>query len=295
MGQVPSTDRDLITAGDTTADSKARIRPSAMQRPVHRHLINGTYASMGFQLLLETIQILLQSLDLLPHPAVIRGLFEWDFATKGLSTMQFISVTDAERRARREQYDLSDFSRKNKLTRASDATVHLSFVAALVEQAQQFVRKLSRSKLGRHFVIAEARSDLLNWIDERFECVDVYAVYKAFNERGGGSFVQLIHVVSECRLAYSEQRQNTINRSTNSGHGQRGQDLLRVLPTSNGKALCMKYLSKMGCPSRRDGRFSRKRGHFCPTSIPAKVRDIIVQHYGGFKAEFVNIAVDEQA
>ncbi|KAG6945479.1 hypothetical protein JG687_00017292 [Phytophthora cactorum] len=81
---------------------------------------------MGFQLLLETIQILLQSLDLLPHPAVIRGLFEWDFATKGLSTMQFISVTDAERRARREQYDLSDFSRKNKLTRASDAQLWLS-------------------------------------------------------------------------------------------------------------------------------------------------------------------------
>ncbi|KAG2795834.1 hypothetical protein PC116_g26701 [Phytophthora cactorum] len=138
-----------------------------MQRPVHRHLINGTYASMGFQLLLETIQILLQSLDLLPHPAVIRGLFEWDFATKGLSTMQFISVTDAERRARREQYDLSDFSRLAAIVK----TVHLSFVAALVEQAQQFVRKLSRSKLGRHFVIAEARSDLLNWIDERFECV----------------------------------------------------------------------------------------------------------------------------
>ncbi|KAG3043433.1 hypothetical protein PC121_g22548 [Phytophthora cactorum] len=81
--------------------------------------------------------------------------------------MQFISVTDAERRARREQYDLSDFSRLAAIVK----TVYLSFVAALVEQAQQFVRKLSRSKLGRHFVIAEARSDLLNWIDERFECV----------------------------------------------------------------------------------------------------------------------------
>ncbi|KAG3206416.1 hypothetical protein PC129_g21752 [Phytophthora cactorum] len=163
-GRLPSTDRDLITAGDTTADSKARIRPSAMQRPVHRHLINGTYASMGFQLLLETIQILLQSLDLLPHPAVIRGLFEWDFATKGLSTMQFISVTDAERRARREQYDLSDFSRLAAIVK----TVHLSFVAALVEQAQQFVRKLSRSKLGRHFCVRASGSCLSTLLEGGF-------------------------------------------------------------------------------------------------------------------------------
>ncbi|KAG7385839.1 hypothetical protein PHYPSEUDO_000990 [Phytophthora pseudosyringae] len=68
-------DRDLITSSDTTAESRAHFLPTAMQRRVHRHLVNGTYAHMSPQLPFGENSILLQSLDLLPHPAVTRGFY----------------------------------------------------------------------------------------------------------------------------------------------------------------------------------------------------------------------------
>ncbi|EGZ18920.1 hypothetical protein PHYSODRAFT_464980, partial [Phytophthora sojae] len=58
--------------------------------------------------------------------------------------------------------------------------------------------------------------------------------------------------------------------------------LLKMLPVLNGKSLCMKYLSRIGCPSRRDGCFSKDRGHFCPDRLPSEVRDVIICCYGGF-------------
>ncbi|KAE9084423.1 hypothetical protein PF007_g21523 [Phytophthora fragariae] len=340
MNQTPGDERSFQSLSAPTTDSQSQFRPTAMQRQIHRHLVNGTYACMSARLLLETLQISLQTLDLLPHPAVIRAFFSWDFATQGLSVMHFVSLSDVERRERRSASDMSDFSRKNKLPRPSAAgdlatvvdalgglaavvkIAYQPFVSTLVEEAQVFVRKLSRSTLGRNFGIPTARSELVNWIDERFECVRLLltqgqvdaaqAVHGAFQE-GDASFAKLIQVVSECRLTHSEkqmtatatrngpssntrgaQQQHEFRRKVKEVKHERPEitaDMVQMLPELNGKRLCMKYLSKMGCPSTREGCFSRRRGHFRPDNIPATIRNLIVQHYGVFKPELADITV----
>ncbi|KAE8901295.1 hypothetical protein PF005_g2959 [Phytophthora fragariae] len=75
MSQTPGDERSFQSLSAPTTDSQAQFRPTAMQRQIHRHLVNGTYACMSAQLLLETLQFSLQTLDLLPHPAVIRAFF----------------------------------------------------------------------------------------------------------------------------------------------------------------------------------------------------------------------------
>ncbi|KAE9281132.1 hypothetical protein PF008_g27964 [Phytophthora fragariae] len=314
MNQTPGDERSFQSLSATTTDSQAQFRPTAMQRQIHRHLVNGTYACMSAQLLLETLQISLQTLDLLPHPAVIRAFFSWDFATQGLSVMHFVSLSDVERRGRRSASDMSDFSRKNKVPRPSAAgdlatvvdalgglaavvkIAYQPFVSTLVEEAQVFVRKLSRSTLGRNFGIPTARSELVNRIDGRFECVRLllaqghvdaaHAVHGAFQE-GDASFAKLIQVVSECRLTHSEkqmaatatrngpssntrgaQQQHEFRRKVKEVKHERPEitaDMVRMLPELN--------------------------GHFRPDNIPATIRDLIVQHYGGFKPEFADINV----
>ncbi|KAL3663454.1 hypothetical protein V7S43_011343 [Phytophthora oleae] len=180
-----------VSGGSTagTLDGSAQFRPTAIQRRVHGYIVNGTYARMGFQLLVESLQVSLQSFDILPHPAVICGFIGWEFGLRGLSVMHFASLSDVDRRQRSQASDMADFSRKNKLPKAPPASdlaalcdalsglatvaqlVSLPFVVTLVEKAHEFVSKLARSKLSRSFSVPETRMELIHWVDERLETV----------------------------------------------------------------------------------------------------------------------------
>ncbi|EGZ22969.1 hypothetical protein PHYSODRAFT_434215, partial [Phytophthora sojae] len=153
------------------------------------------------QLLAETLQVRLQSTDILPHPAVICGFLCCDFGMRGLSTMHFGGLTDKERRQPSIASALSGLAAVTEL-------IYLPFMANM-EKAREFVSKLTRSRLSRSFGIPEARSELVHWVDERFESMRLLlaqdqieaaqAVHESFHE-GDASFTRLMQVVNECRL-----------------------------------------------------------------------------------------------
>lgn len=65
--------------------------------------------------------------------------------------------------------------------------------------------------------------------------------------------------------------------------------VLAALPVENGKSLCMKYISNQTCRGTGEVCVFDKRGHFKPSELPSVVRNYIVKHIGGFKAEFKDL------
>ncbi|KAF4135617.1 hypothetical protein GN958_ATG08053 [Phytophthora infestans] len=53
--------------------------------------------------------------DYLSHPGAARGIFEWDFGFRRLSTMHFAPVDVEEGREFRRRYDMTNFFIKNRL------------------------------------------------------------------------------------------------------------------------------------------------------------------------------------
>ncbi|OWY93256.1 hypothetical protein PHMEG_00037418, partial [Phytophthora megakarya] len=71
------------------------------------------------------------------------------------------------------------------------------------------------------------------------------------------------------------------------------QDVQDALPMMNGQSLCMRYISKVPCPSKHDGCFSRKRGHFAPATLPGIVFDFIQKNYGGLRKDCAAISREQ--
>ncbi|KAG1712550.1 hypothetical protein DVH05_000292 [Phytophthora capsici] len=58
-------------------------------------------------------------------------------------------------------------------------------------------------------------------------------------------------------------------------------EVLAALPKQNGKALCMRYISKQGCRGQGETCIYEERAHFNPVILPDIVREHIDKNYGG--------------
>lgn len=65
-----------------TKESMGQFRPSPMQTKAHKTIVIGKYLNMSAQLLVETLQIQVVPFAFLPHPAVLKGLYSWDFGLR---------------------------------------------------------------------------------------------------------------------------------------------------------------------------------------------------------------------
>ena len=308
-------------------EEKAQFRPSALQTSVHQALVNGKYASLSPQLLVETLQSQIEMFSFLPHPAVLRGLYAWDFGLRGLSIMHFVRLTTAERRQYARQQDMSDFSRKNRmplpatpsgledLIEAVDGLsgvcswLYQPFVSDLLRVVRGFLLQLRSKSDVQHIT---ALDQLTYWLDERLEkfraCLaqgqpdEARNVQLEFNV-AHPSYVEIMQAVTMQRLDALSQEPK---RETSHRPQQRGasrvppgrkptlrvsvpQDVVAALPSHRGKALCMKYLSNHSCKGRGSACIYDYRGHFRPQQLAPAVKAFIETHYGGLKDEFQNL------
>ncbi|ETL34760.1 hypothetical protein L916_13055 [Phytophthora nicotianae] len=323
-----ATTSDLVGFATSTTSASAQFRPSATQRTVHRQLVNGTYALMDAQLLLETIQVQHEQFSFLLHPSILRAMFSWEFGLRRLSIMHFAPVTEYFRRNYSSTHDMTDFSRSSALAQAlvpahlSDVIdaldclglavnmVFLPYVSDLVDAARKLV-VLLKSQQG--FTSAIGRGELVHWINGRLErfrgrlalqhLEEAKAVRLQFSV-SDPSFIRVTQIITaacvqELRAQQVLPQQLTAPpQSRKSTRGKAAlpsqrvpvpQSVLDALPTLNGKSLCMRYLSKSPCPSRSEGCYAKKRGHFTPESLPDIVFDFIQHNYGGLKEEFAAV------
>ncbi|KAG7383447.1 hypothetical protein PHYPSEUDO_003687 [Phytophthora pseudosyringae] len=82
-----------VNRGEDTM-SKTHFQPTGMQTTFHLALVNGKYASFTAQQCVEFVQVHWRKFGFFPHPAVLRGLFGWDFGTRALSILHFVRVTE---------------------------------------------------------------------------------------------------------------------------------------------------------------------------------------------------------
>ncbi|ETM44737.1 hypothetical protein L914_10056, partial [Phytophthora nicotianae] len=124
-----------------------------------------------------------------PHPAVLRGLFSWDFGTRGRSIMHFMRVTEREKRDSVRRYDMSNFSRKNSLLAPSSVS-EFSMIVGAVEVLANVANQLYQPVVQDLFThvlkfLVELRvrempntrralTELVEWIDERVELFRVH-------------------------------------------------------------------------------------------------------------------------
>ncbi|OWZ07255.1 hypothetical protein PHMEG_00020370 [Phytophthora megakarya] len=82
----------------------------------------------------EYVQASWRKFGFFPHPAVLRGLSCLDFGMRGLSILHFSRVTEQEKRTLVRKSDMSNFSKKNTLPVAPDATI-FSVIFGAVESS----------------------------------------------------------------------------------------------------------------------------------------------------------------
>lgn len=187
---VSGSGSSLVSYSGSTS-TKAQYNPSALQRVIHSQLVNGTYASMEPQLLLETLQIQYDSFAFLPHPAILRACYSWDFGLRGLSLMHFVPLGGGSKGI--SSHNMTDFSKSALLPTAAVpanlstvidaldglaglvATVYLPYVGDLVVTARKFVVSL-KSREG--FTSEAALNELVYWLNGRFERVRGFLALK---------------------------------------------------------------------------------------------------------------------
>lgn len=165
-------------------EGSSQFRPGILHSAVHRSIVRGKYAPLDPQVVLESLQCEPELCSFLPHPAILRGLFGWDFGCRGLSIMHFTHQSIVDRMHNATHYDLSDFS-KNTLPKITGpasfsaiidaldslATVvkalYKPVVSELIATARSFL--LSQQQQSYQFVDRIALDAFVFWINERFE------------------------------------------------------------------------------------------------------------------------------
>ncbi|EGZ14149.1 hypothetical protein PHYSODRAFT_253098 [Phytophthora sojae] len=283
---------------------KGQFRASRLQNTVHQAIVN---------VLVEHVQAQIELLAFLPHPAVLKGFFAWEFGTRGLSLLHFGRIDATCRRQLLAKYDMCDFSSSNELPRPvaakslDDILAALDVLAVLVEEVYQpfvgGVIKAARKffllqKTFRCTTDEEELVDLVFWMDERLES----AIQDEFNV-AHESFVQVQNIIHERRLGSLQasaattslpprgrnKQEDSFSSRTGAAAKRVPEFVLNALPIAQGRKLCMRYLSNQGCRSTGPQCTFAGRGHFRPQHLSATVREFIESRYGGLKPEFKDL------
>ncbi|KAF1314309.1 hypothetical protein FI667_g16781, partial [Globisporangium splendens] len=239
--------------------------------------MNGTYSRMGAQLFVEKLQCHDIMLAFTPHPATHKGLFAWDFGTRGLSVMHFERVAIETKRKNMRSHDMCDFSGKNALPAPSSPStidriieavdvlsavvnlVYSSTVDELVAAARQFFLKLKNTGVD---LDSDALDDLACWLDERFERfrtlfadggVAAASVVKSEFSVSHPSYVEVFNSITsntlnhlrlqkEALLARPTMNEQTTRRMSGANQARLSsrvpEHIINALPSFNGKSLC---------------------------------------------------------
>lgn len=164
--------------------SKPKFKPSALQASIHRAFVNGKYCMLSPVLFLETIQAELEDTPFVAHPALLRGLFSWEFGAYGLPTMHFARRHRLERRAAERRHNFGDVSTKIALPAAVEPIeitavmgalelllaivrwVYQLLAVQLVETAKACVYGLTEDFMQLHTSMLQ---EIVFWIDRRFQ------------------------------------------------------------------------------------------------------------------------------
>lgn len=104
-----------------------------MKTHIHNILAHGKYMGMNAQLLVESLQTQVKPVPFLPHPAILKSLYSWDFGLRGLSIMHFRRINVDEKREASRQYGMTDFSKCSAMPRPKPPQSLADVIAAFDE------------------------------------------------------------------------------------------------------------------------------------------------------------------
>ncbi|OWZ15901.1 hypothetical protein PHMEG_00010386 [Phytophthora megakarya] len=313
----PGSSVQLVSRRGAESTVKTQFQPSGMQTSIHLTLVNGKYASMTAQRFVEYVQVSWRKFGFLPHPAVLRGLFCWDFGTRGLSILHFSRVTELEKRSQVRKSDMSNFSKKNTLPVAPDATsfsvifgavevlcnvtrhLYQPVVHATLDAAAAFLMELRVTELPTS---TEALAEVTAWIDDRLELFRVYvadddwqqaSTIKSHFSASHESFVRVHQlIVRQDIISAVRTAKTTLVRSDRPNLGSEANkrvsipvDVRNALPKQGKKEICLRFLSRQGCKGKNGNCLIKTLCHFKPATLPDIVREFVEKNYGGVSVD----------
>ncbi|OWZ03696.1 LOW QUALITY PROTEIN: hypothetical protein PHMEG_00024525 [Phytophthora megakarya] len=298
---LPATPLPILGIHEAEKRCKGHFRASSLQTTVHQAIVNGTYCEMGSQLFIEHLQAQVDLLAFVPHPAVLKGFFVWEFGTRGLSVLHFGQIDGRDRRLRLAKYDMCDFLNRNSLPPADPAEGLDDILAALDIQWMYLPywwmkctnlmsgdylgsKVLSPAKMSYFTTDKDTLADLVFWIDERLEKVRTFIVLgsadgwdfiqQEFNV-AHESYLQAQNIINERQYSALKNSHNLNKRreTRNPIEGRQGSSaeaevkrvsaqVLKSLSTEKVKALCMRFLFNRGFRGRGSRCTYYSRGHF---------------------------------
>ncbi|EEY59098.1 uncharacterized protein PITG_11559 [Phytophthora infestans T30-4] len=116
------------------------------------------------QQFIEHVQIHWSRYGFFPHPAVLRGLFSWDFGTRGLSIMHFVRVTEKAKRDAVRQF--------SAVVGAVEVLVNVAnqlYQPVVQDLFTHVLRLLVELRVREMPNTSRALTELVGWMDDRLD------------------------------------------------------------------------------------------------------------------------------
>ncbi|OWZ20255.1 hypothetical protein PHMEG_0005358 [Phytophthora megakarya] len=228
---------------------------------------------MNAQRFVESVQIYWRKFSFFPHAAVLRGLFGWDFDTRG-----YISPPPTPA-------DATDFA---VLVGAVDLLYNIArqlyqpVVHQTLEAAETFLRELRVTDLP---VSASAVNGIETWIDSQLGLFRVYvadgnwalaATIQSHFSASNESFVRVHQAIlrQEVFSAVKAVKAGSVrNTRSNRVNVQDKQvtipvDVREVFQKQDHKEICLRFLFAQGCRGKNGNHIIKHIYHFKPATLP---------------------------
>lgn len=302
--------------------SKYSFQPFSEQRRVHELITGDVHTGKSPA---EFVESLVSSSDLWAYPGVATRAYDFQFGSRGLSFLHFTPVDHLLRlRRQRESFiNMSDYSVSAKFTPAPDPSSWEDVLAGangfqkycsercdlvtqnLATSLYSFVAKLKTREMWPRSMLLT----LVLWIDaqlERYRCaVAIDAETASFSRHAIASSFTPNNVELHGLLLTEQRNQDDVERhgsgdlsniagaSSRQSRPQRSNPRKEVsdnyppIPVQEGKEVCLKFLSKRGCPSSDPNTcIYANRAHFFPAAISNQLRSLLRKKFGGVHGNY---------
>ncbi|KAE8887054.1 hypothetical protein PF003_g29122 [Phytophthora fragariae] len=293
------------------------FRPTTLQQAVHGLIVHPDYTGKTPS---ENMQLMLSSsaAGINPHPAILMKLFDLAFGIRGLSSANLERFDlSAQRQWRREGVNMNNFATSVDLPRPrSLSTMAELFEAFSLLQAfgMRFYNATTQAFITAAMGFAATITGMGMWnasavdlitfwfdgvLDDYLRAIEEMVVSGVDNRdnirqrltKSDPDFFNTMHLIHSEASAPAAKDQGRSDRSATKRSPAESkqtrvlQDIIAALPSQNGKSVCLKFLTRAGCPSRSPKRCMFGRAHFIPEKLEPVVRQYINDNMGGIRRD----------
>ncbi|KAG1692993.1 hypothetical protein DVH05_024029 [Phytophthora capsici] len=315
---------DLVDLDDNSS-RHGRFRPTRAQQDVHNAITAVPYAGKTPDSFFDHARNS-RATKFLPHPAVVSRLYDFHFGPCSLLILHFVRFSFQAQlgESDKKTVNLQNFSPTLNLPEPRQNPQFSDLVDALSvldSYSSEFCEDITRKFVAEAKHFCEELKDLAPWsiLEVKglaFWFGKVFGAYRLavvddlasggtarlsmkdrFTIQDGELNGILMKLSRTSKASSHDQQPAEIVPQASSNHSDRHtlqrkhkkvpQEVLRHVPRKNGLQLCLKSISKQGCPSTSPDTCTQPfLGHFLPPTLHPGVRSYVRERFGGLSTKY---------